>query len=83
MWYFTEEQLEKYREYYIRSSELLRTARDLVKSDKCVPLSRVLSEIVATPDEAKYHLKRVAKYIPADIKGGEREWQDRGSCLRS
>jgi len=68
VWYFTEEQLEKYREHYIRSSELLRTARDLVKSEKCVPLSRVLSEIAATPDEAKYHLKRVAKYIPADIR---------------
>ena len=68
VWYFTEKQLEKYREHYIRSSELLRTARDLVKSDKCVPLSRVLSEIATTPDEAKYHLKRVAKYIPADIR---------------
>ncbi len=68
VWYFTEEQLEKYREHYIRNSELLRTARDLVKSEKAVPLSRVLSEVAVTPDEAKYHLKRVAKYIPVDIR---------------
>jgi len=68
VWYFSDEQLERYREYYIRNSELLRTARDLVKSEKAVPLSRVLSEIAATPDEAKYHLKRVAKYIPVDIR---------------
>ena len=68
IWYFTDEQLERFREEYIRSSELLRTARDLVKSEKAVPLSRVLSEVSATPDEAKYHLKRVAKYIPVDIR---------------
>jgi hypothetical protein len=68
VWYFTDEQLENYREEYIRKSVLLRTARDLVKSEKTVPLSRVLSEIAATPDEAKYHLKRVAKYIPVDIR---------------
>lgn len=67
VWYFTEEQLENFREWYIRNSELLRTARDLVKSEKAVPLSRVLSEVAATPEEAKYHLKRVAKYIPVDI----------------
>jgi len=68
VWYFTEEQLEKYREHYIRNSELIRTARDLVKSEKAVPLSRGLPEIATTSDEAKYHLKRVAKYIPVDIK---------------
>ncbi|WP_148212092.1 hypothetical protein [Ferroglobus placidus] len=68
VWYFTEEQLENFREWYIRNSELLRTARDLVKSEKAVPLSRILSETVATPDEAKYHLKRVAKYIPVEIR---------------
>jgi len=68
VWYFTEEQLERYREHYIRNSELLRTARDLVKSEKAVPLSRVLSEVATTPDEAKYLLKRVAKYIPVDIR---------------
>jgi hypothetical protein len=68
VWYFTDEQLENYREEYIRKSELLRTARDLVKSEKAVPLSRVLSEIAATPDEAKYYLKSVAKYIPVDIR---------------
>ncbi len=40
IWYFTGEQLESCREHYIRSSELLRTARGLVKSEKAVPLSR-------------------------------------------
>lgn len=68
IWYFTDEQLERFREHYIRGSELLRTVRDLVRSEKAVPLSRVLSEISTTPDEAKYHLKRVAKYIPVDIR---------------
>ena len=68
VWYFTEEQLENFKEEYIRKSELLRTARDLVKSEKCVPLSRVLSEIAVTVDEAKYHLKRVAKCIGVEIE---------------
>jgi len=64
----SDEQLERYREHYIRNSELLRTVRDLIKSEKAVLLSRVFSEVAATPDEAKYHLKRVAKYISVDIK---------------
>ncbi|WP_456330657.1 hypothetical protein [Archaeoglobus sp.] len=68
VWYFTDEQLERFREHYIRGSELLRTVRDLVRSEKAVSLSRVLSEISTTPDEAKYHLKRTAKYIPVDIR---------------
>jgi len=33
-----------------------------------VPLSRVLSEVMMTPDEARYHLRRVAKYIPVEIE---------------
>ena len=68
IWYFTEEQLENFKEEYIRKSELLRTARDLVKSERCVPLSRVLSEIAVTVEEAKYHLKRVAKCIEVEIE---------------
>ena len=68
VWYFSDEQFENFGEWYIRESELLRTARDLVKSEKAVPLSRVLSEITATPEEARYHLRRVAKYIPVDIR---------------
>jgi len=50
VWYFTEEQLERYREHYIRNSKLLRAARDLVKSEKVIPLSKVLSEVAATPE---------------------------------
>jgi len=68
IWYFTEKQLEKFKEEYIRKSELLRVARDLVKSEKCVPLSRVVSEADVTVDEAKYHLKRVAKCIEVEIE---------------
>ena len=68
VWYFTEEQLENFKEEYIRKSELLRSARDLVKSGKYVPLSRVISEIAVTVDEAKYHLKRVAKCIGVEIE---------------
>ena len=64
----SDEQLENFREWYIRNSKLLRTARDLVKSEKVILLSKVLSEVAATPNEAKYHLKRVAKYIPVEIR---------------
>ncbi len=42
VWYFTEEQLENYRERYIRSNEVLRTVRDLVKSEKVIPMNRIV-----------------------------------------
>ncbi len=67
VWYFTEEQLENYRERYIRENEVLRTVRDLVKSEKVVPTSRITSELYLTPDEVRYHVKKVAKCIEVEI----------------
>ena len=67
VWYFTEEQLENYRERYIRENEVLRTVRDLVKSEKVVPVSRIVSELYLTPDEVRYHVRKVAKCIEVEI----------------
>jgi len=58
---FFEEQLENYREHFIRSSELLSLVRNLLSSQRCIPLNKILSELWITPDEAKYHLRKVAK----------------------
>lgn len=68
IWFFTDRQLKKYKIHYLQSSEIFSLVRDLVKSDKCVPLNKILSELWLTPNEAKYHIKKVAKYIPVDIK---------------
>ena len=68
IWYFTEEQLHKYKEEYIRKDPILRVVVDEVKSKKCIPLMRILSEAHVTPEEAKYRLRRVAKFIPVRIE---------------
>ncbi|NOZ76694.1 MAG: hypothetical protein GXO65_03265, partial [Euryarchaeota archaeon] len=68
IWYFTEEQLEKYKEEYIRKDSLLRAVADEVRSLKCVPLTRILSEAQVTPEEARARLRRVAKFIPVKIE---------------
>jgi len=67
VWYFTEGQLENYREHYIRNNEVLRTVRDLVKSEKVVPVSRIVSELYLTPEEVRYHVRKVAKCIEVEI----------------
>lgn len=68
IWHFTEEQLEKYKEEYVRKDPLLRAVADEVRSKKCIPLTRMLSEAQMTPEEAIYRLKRVAKRIPVKIE---------------
>ncbi len=68
VWYFTEGQLERFKENYIRSNEILRTARDLVKSEKCVPINRLLSEVTASPYEVRYLLRRLGKCIEVEIR---------------
>lgn len=67
IWYFTEEQLKNYKKYYIRKNPVLRLVEDLVKSEKCVPLTRILSELQMSPEDAKYHIKKVAKFVPVKI----------------
>lgn len=67
IWYFTEEQLQKYKEEYIQKDVILRIVADEVKSKKCIPLTRILSEAQVTPEEAKYRLRRVAKRIYVKI----------------
>lgn len=68
IWYFTEEQLERYKEEYVRKDPLLRAVADEVKSKRCIPLTRILSEAQMTPEEAIYRLKRAAKRIPVKIE---------------
>lgn len=67
VWYFTDEQLSNYRDYYVRSDPVLCLVEDLVRSEKCVALNRILSELQLTPGEAKYRISRVAKYVPVKI----------------
>jgi hypothetical protein len=68
VWYLRDEQLERYKEYYVEKSEILNLVRDLVKNHRCIPINKVISELWITPDEAKHHLKKVAKYISVGIK---------------
>ena len=42
--------------------------REILLSKSCVPLSKIVSELWITPDEVKYHLRKVAKYIPIGIR---------------
>lgn len=67
IWYFTEEQLQRYKEFYVRSDPVLSLVEDLVKSEKCVPLMRILSELQISPEEAKYRIRKVAKFVPVRI----------------
>jgi hypothetical protein len=67
IWYFTEEQLKRYKEHYVRSDPVLSLVEDLVKSEKCVPLMRILSELQISPEEAKYRIRKVAKFVPVKI----------------
>lgn len=68
VWYFKEEQLDNYREYYIQNNPVINLSRDLLLSKRCVPLSRILSELQITPEEAKYHIRKVGKEIPLEIE---------------
>jgi hypothetical protein len=68
VWYLTPEQLEKFKDFYVRKDPVLSLVEDLVKSEKCVPINRILSELQLTPDEARYRIGKVAKYLKVRVK---------------
>ncbi|NOZ59965.1 MAG: ATP-dependent DNA ligase [Euryarchaeota archaeon] len=68
VWYFTEEQLENYRKHYVDSDVILRAVEDLVKSEKCVPLTKVVSTIGLSSEDVKYKIKRAGKLVPVTVK---------------
>lgn len=67
VWFFEEEQLERYKESYVRNDSVLMLTRDLVRSRKCVPLTRILSELQMSPREAKSRISKVATKVRVQV----------------
>jgi ATP-dependent DNA ligase len=68
VWYYTEEQLDNYRQYYVENDEVLRAVRDLVKGERCVPLTKVVSHLQVSPDDVRYRVKRSGKWVPVKVR---------------
>ena len=67
VWYFTEKQLEDYREYYVDNDLILRTVKTLVKAEKCVPINRVASVLQIAPNDVRYRVEQDGNFIPVKI----------------
>lgn len=67
IWYFTEEQLAAFKDYYVKNDTVLNFVEGVVKRRGCIPLSRVISDLQVSPDEAKWKIKGVAKFIGVKI----------------
>jgi ATP-dependent DNA ligase len=68
IWYYTEEQLDNYRRHYVENDMILRVVEDLVKSERCVPLTRVVSTIGVSPEDVKYKIRRAGKLVPVTVR---------------
>jgi hypothetical protein len=68
IWYYTEDQLVRYMRHLVESDPVLRTVKDMVRSERCVPLARVASVLRATPAEVRYRVKKTGKFLPVKVK---------------
>jgi ATP-dependent DNA ligase len=68
IWYYTEEQLDGYRRHYVESDMILRAVEDLVKAERCVPLTKVVSTIGVSPEDVKYRVRRAGKLVPVTVR---------------
>jgi ATP-dependent DNA ligase len=68
VWYFTEDQLREYQKFYVQDNKILRTIEDLVKTEKCVSLTRVVSMLGMSPDDIRYRVKKSGKWVPVKVR---------------
>jgi hypothetical protein len=68
IWYYTEEQLERFQRRYVEEDFILRCVRDLVRSERCVPVTRVASMLHATPGEVAYKVRKAGKVLRVKVR---------------
>jgi hypothetical protein len=68
VWYYTEEQLVRFQRRYVEEDFILRCVRDLVRSERCVPVTKVASMLHATPGEVAYKVRRAGKVLRVKVR---------------